>query len=130
MQRFTSRYRRTTRHVLDVRGQAVSVDGFRLIGDRFLDASGEGVLVACDAAIGLGERVFVSFPLPRSRFWFDAEAIVSRVVRGERPGDPGYCAGLTFVDFDRRARLELGVDLRALPPVPRRVRWDHGEVLR
>lgn len=121
--RSARRFRRTARHVVAARGQAVALDGFRLIGERILDASAEGVLLACDDRVAIGEAVIVSFPVPDSELWFDAEAEVVRVLRGEREGDPGYCAGLRFVGFDRRERLELGVDLRALPLVPRQVRW-------
>jgi hypothetical protein len=121
--RSTSRFRRTSRHLLSSRGQAVSIGGFRLIGERFLDASAEGVLVACDDGVRLGEEVIVSFPVPGSDRVFDAEAEVVRVVEGFRPSDPGYCAGLRFTRFDRRERLALGVDLRALPLAPQRIRW-------
>ncbi len=99
-----ARFRRTDRHLVSSRGQAVSLDGFRLVGERFLDASAEGVLLACDERVELGEPVLVSFPLPGSDLVFDAETEVVRIVRGERPGDPGYCAGLRFTSFDRRAR--------------------------
>lgn len=118
------RFRRTSRHRVGARGQAVALEGFRLIGERILDASAEGALVACDDRVELGEAVVLSFPVPGSSLVFDAEAEVVRVVRGEREGDPGYCAGLRFVGFDRRDRLALGVDLRALPLAPRQVRWD------
>lgn len=117
------RYRRTTRHLLRSRGQAVALDGFRLIGERILDCSAEGVLLACDDGVTLGESVIISFPVPKSPLVFDAEAEVVRIIRGEREGDPGYCAGLRFVDFDRRDRLALGVDLRIFPQIPRRLRW-------
>jgi hypothetical protein len=126
-----TRYRRTSRHLLiGIRGQAVSLDGFRYLGDRFLDASGEGVLVACDDGVALGEKVVVSFPVPRSELVFDAEAEVARIVLGEREGDPGYCAGLRFTHFDRKDRLALGVDLRALPLVPRTIRWGRAPLAR
>lgn len=127
------RYRRYTRHLLRSRGQAVALDGFRLIGERILDCSAEGVLLACDDGVTLGESVIISFPVPKSPLVFDAEAEVVRIIRGERDGDPGYCAGLRFVGFDRRDRLALGVDLRSFPQVPRRLRWgattrsEHGE---
>ncbi|MDQ3033709.1 MAG: PilZ domain-containing protein [Myxococcota bacterium] len=121
-----ARYRRTARHALAARGQAVALDGFRLIGERILDASAEGVLLACDDRIAIGESVILSFPVPNSDLVFDAEAEVVRIVRGERDGDRGYCAGLRFVDFDRRDRLALGLDLRSLPLAPRQVRWGAG----
>jgi hypothetical protein len=125
-----TRFRRTTRHKLALRGAAthgtaVALDAFRQIGDRFLDASAEGVLVACDREVALGDRVLVSFAVPGSDLVFDAETEVSRIVEGFRPLDPGYCAGLRYTYFDRRDRLALGMDLRALPPIPRSIRWGH-----
>jgi len=121
----STRFRRAPRHLVSATGQAVALDGFRLIGERFLDASAEGALVACDAAVALGEELVVSFAVPGSSLVFDAEAEVVRIIEGFRPRDPGYCAGLRFTRFDRRDRLALGVDLRGLPPVPRQVRWGH-----
>lgn len=121
----STRFRRASRHLVSSFGQAVALDGFRLIGERFLDASAEGALVACDAEVALGDELVVSFQVPGSSLVFDAEAEVVRIVEGLRPRDPGYCAGLRFTRFDRRDRLALGVDLRGLPPVPRHVRWGH-----
>lgn len=128
--RLSSRFRRTTRHKLNPRGvfthgAAVELGSFTQIGDRFLDASAEGVLVACDREIALGDKVIVSFGVPSSRLVFDAETEVVRIIEGLRPLDPGYCAGLRYTYFDRRDRLALGIDLRALPPIPRSIRWGH-----
>jgi hypothetical protein len=109
--------RKTTRHVVRARGQAVDLDRFALIGDRFLDVSAEGCLVACDDQVRAGQRLMVSFQLPSTGLWFDAEGEVVRVIEGWRNGDPGYAAGVRFVSFERRTRLELGIDLRELPQI-------------
>ena len=119
----SSRFRRMSRHLLASRGQAVSLGEFRLIGERFLDASAEGVLLACDDRVALGERLVISFPVARTGLWFDAEAEVVRILSGHREGDPGYCAGLRYTHFDRKDRLALGVDLRTFPLAPQRIRW-------
>jgi hypothetical protein len=111
-------FRRTTRHVLRAPCQAVDARRFTLLGERILDASAEGCLLACDAEAKVGQRVFVSFQLPKAGTWFDAEAEVVRIVEGNRYGDPGYAAALRYVDFDRKERLALGVDLRRHPLVP------------
>lgn len=124
------RTRRSNRHLLAVPAQAVALERFELIGERVLDCSAEGVLVACDQRVSLGDRVLISFAVPGTPLWFDAESEVVRIIEGLRPGDRGYCAGLRFIDFDRRDRLALGVDLRRHPLAPRVMRWDHGEVLR
>jgi hypothetical protein len=110
--------RKTTRHVVRTRGQIVDLDSFDLVGDRFLDVSSQGCLVACDRGIVRGQRVMMSFRLPSTGLWFDAEGEVVRVIEGWRDGDPGYAAGVRFIDFNRAARLELGIDLRALPQAP------------
>ncbi|GAB4213027.1 MAG: hypothetical protein OHK0013_36430 [Sandaracinaceae bacterium] len=109
--------RKTTRYVVQARGQAVDLDGFRLVGERVLDASATGCLLACEREVRKGQRLLLSFELPATGLWFDVEADVVRVVEGKREGDPGYCAGLAFREFDRSARLALGVDLREHPPV-------------
>ena len=109
--------RKTTRHVVRTRGQIVDLSSFSLVGERFLDVSAQGCLVACDRGVSSGQRVMMSFRLPSSGLWFDAEGEVVRVVEGWRDGDPGYAAGVRFVEFDRAARLELGLDLRSLPQV-------------
>jgi hypothetical protein len=112
----TSPVRKTTRYVVKARGQAVD-DDFRLIGERVLDASATGCLLACDRRVERGQTLLLSFQVPSSGLWFDVEAEVVRVVQGKREGDPGYCAGLAFRGFERDARLALGVDLREHAPV-------------
>lgn len=110
--------RKTTRHLVRTRGQIVDLESFKLVGDRILDVSSQGVLVACDRGVIRGQQLLMSFRLPSSGLWFDAEGEIVRVIEGWREGDPGYAAGVRFTSFERRARLELGVDLRALPQAP------------
>ncbi len=109
--------RRTTRHMVRARGEAVELGRFSLVGSRFLDVSAEGCLVACDDLVRSGDRLMLSFRLPSTGLWFDAEGEIVRVIEGWREGDPGYAAGVKFVEFDRKARLELGLDLRELPHI-------------
>lgn len=109
--------RRTSRHSLSTRAQAVELGGFSLIGQRVLDASAEGCLIACDRAVDVGTRLVVSFEVPTTGLWFDAESEIVRIVAGRRPGDRGYCAGVRFLDFARRDQLALGIDLRDYPRV-------------
>ena len=109
--------RRTTRYVVRARAQAVDVNAFSLIGERVLDASAEGCLIACDQEVHLGQKLLVSFQLSSSGLWFDAESEIVRIVQGHRDGDTGYCAGVRFTSFERSTRLALGVDLREHPRV-------------
>ena len=110
--------RKTTRHELRARGQAVDAETFSLLGDKFLDASGEGCLLACDAEAKVGQRVFLTFEVGETGKWFDAEAEIVRIIEGYRDGDPGYCAGLKYVEFDRKDQLELSLDLRSYGSIP------------
>lgn len=109
--------RRSVRRAARTRCQAVTWDGFRLLGERALDLSPQGMLVACDDIATLGERVVVSFKAPgEDGPWMDAEAELSRIVQGFRPEDPGYCVGLEFRYFERSSRNELLVRLAGTPP--------------
>lgn len=114
--------RRAVRRAARTRCHAVSSEGFELLGERALDLSPRGMLVACDAPAALGEEVMVSFVAPgRESLWLDAEAEIARIIYGFREGDPGYCIGLRFTYFERSARHELLARLSGYPPpIPRR----------
>ena len=115
------RRRRILRRALRGRCQAVGIDGFRLLGDKVLDLSPLGMMVAADAEAVQGEEVIVSFQMPHTGQWFDAQAEVARVIEGWRPNDPGYAIGLRFTDIDLDSRMELREQLKGLPPpVPAR----------
>jgi hypothetical protein len=96
---------------------------FHLVGGRALDVSPGGMLVAVNEPVELGESVIVSFRETELDIWFDTDAVVSRVLRGRRPGDPhGLAIGLTFGSLDKVERLILrGAIRRYPPPVPRRL---------
>lgn len=114
--------RRAVRRAVRTTCQAVRADEFQLFGEQVLDLSPRGMLVRCDRVARLGEAVLVSFRAPgRDALWFDAEARVTRLVRGQRIADRGVCAGLEFVYFERVDRHELLARLAGLPPpVPQR----------
>ena len=114
--------RRAVRRAARSRCQAVSRDAFELLGERILDVSPRGMLVACDAHAALGEPVILSFETPDTDpIWLDAEAEVARIVHGYRFGDPGLCLGLRFTYFERSSQHELLARLAGFPPpVPRR----------
>jgi len=63
--------------------QAVRESDFKLISDRTLDVSVDGLLLPVDEPILTGETLIVSFPIPG--MWIDAECSVTRVVHGSRP---------------------------------------------
>lgn len=113
--------RTQVRRAVRARCQAVAENGFRLIGEKVLDLSTEGLMLACDAGVVVGETVLLSIEMPTTREWLDAEAVVARVIEGYRDGDRGYCAGLRFSALDFESWRTLRDGLRgALPPVPTR----------
>jgi len=108
--------RRVVRRSLRVDCQIVRERDFKLIGSRGLDLSPQGMLVMAQERVLTGEPVLVAFRLPRQHYWFDAEAVVARVVHGRRPGDRGRCFGLAFEWLTADAQRHLRGVLRGLPP--------------
>lgn len=113
--------RRAMRRAVRTRCQVVGVSEFQLLGERVLDLSPRGMLVACERSARLGDDLLVSFRTPgREELWFDAEAVVARVVAGQRANDTEYAAGLEFTYFQKSDRHELLARLAGFPPpVPR-----------
>jgi hypothetical protein len=114
--------RRAMRRAVRTQCQVVDSAEFRLLGHRVFDLSPRGMLVACDRNTRVGDDVLVSFRAPGlEELWFDAEAVVARVIGGQRWSDAGYGAGLEFSYFEKSARHELLTRLAGFPPpVPRR----------
>ncbi len=93
----------------------------RLIGDRTVDLSPQGMLVCSDERLPQGARLLVSFQATDFPLWFDTHATVRRIVEGRRPGDSGRAIGLHFESFPAVSRLILRGHLRkATPVVPQR----------
>ena len=101
--------------------QIVRERDFRLVSEKALDVSPDGMLVATDVELEPGENVFVSFRATELGLWFDTEARVARVIRGRRPGDRGRGVALRFSTLPRVKRFILRGHLRRVPPpIPRR----------
>ncbi|MBX3262182.1 MAG: PilZ domain-containing protein [Labilithrix sp.] len=99
--------------------QAVREHDFRLIADRTLDISVEGLLLPLRTRVLTGESLIVSFAIPG--MWIDAEATVARVVHGRRPGDDGLAVGVLFDRIAPSARAALAGFLHGRrTPLPRR----------
>ncbi len=90
--------------------------GLRLVGDRALDLSPQGVLLLSDERLETGEELVVSFITTDFPIWFDTRATVARVVEGRRPGDAGRALGLRFESLPAVSRLILRGHLRKIPP--------------
>lgn len=110
--------RRTSRHTVKIPCQVVRTRDFTLIADRVVDLSESGALVGpADPAL-TGERIIVSFRVPRSTVWIDAEATITRVVHGRRPGEFSRSLAIEFDDLDALPRFMLREALRVVPPAP------------
>jgi PilZ domain len=110
--------RQSCRHTVKIACQVVRERDFSLIADRVVDLSASGALVGpADPAL-TGERLIVSFRIPRSSLWIDAEATVSRVVHGRRPGEFSRSLAIEFEKLDPLSRFMLQEALRAVPPAP------------
>jgi hypothetical protein len=104
--------RRATRLGCTVR----RMDTWRLVGDRTLDLSPQGMLVLSDERLDWGTELVVSFQATELPIWFDTLASVTRVVEGRRPGDAGRAIGVHFETLPAVSRLILRGHLRRHPP--------------
>jgi hypothetical protein len=96
------------------------VDGaFVLLGDRIVDVSRDGVLLRSVESAKIGELVVLSFRIPGSAHWIDADARVVRHLTGMQPGAPGL--GLELIDLGPFERELLAGTLERLR-APRRRR--------
>jgi hypothetical protein len=106
--------RASFRRYVRVDCQVVREHDFRLVGNLMLDLSTTGALIRACERILTGEELIVSFKPPRSNVWFDAQAVVARVIHGRRPGDYGLCFGIDFVGLSTEDQQRLFAHLRGL----------------
>ncbi len=92
------------------------MDDWRLLGDRTVDLSPQGMLVLSDERVQEGTELVVSFQATELPIWFDTFGTVTRVVEGRRPGDAGRAIGLRFDTLPAVSRLILRGYLRRMPP--------------
>jgi PilZ domain len=114
--------KRPLRHTVRTQVQVISVGDFRLVADRMENLSSWGMLVSPADPVLTGERVYVSFQLPGTEEWFDACAVVTRVLHGRRPSDSTRKLGLEFEGMRPYERYRLRRALEALPASPPGVR--------
>lgn len=114
--------RQSSRREVMLPCQAVREHDFKLIADRTLDISVDGLLLPLRTtrrAVLTGESLIVSFAIPG--MWIDVEATVARIVHGRRPGDDGLAAGVIFDRISPAARAALAGFLHGRrSPLPRR----------
>jgi hypothetical protein len=115
-------HHRLPRRLLRQRCQVVRERDFKLIADEVVDVSASGALVMPADPVLTGERVILSFQLPHSLYWVDAEATVTRVLHGRRPGEYTRGLALELDGMSGLSRFMLERALRHLPPAPPRYR--------
>lgn len=116
------RTRRPARHTVNVNCQVVRERDFRLVADRVVNLSRNGILVAPADPVLTGEKIILSFPSPTGSGWIDAEATVARVLHGRRPGEFRRALGLEIEALDAESQQALEDCLKRVPPSPPGVR--------
>jgi len=104
---------------------------FRVVSTSTVDLADTGLAVRAERPVLTGELVIVSMKVPFGVAWFDAEAIVTRVVHGRRRTDRGRSLGLAFtrVDGDAMDALRYGLSwLGERAPTPRFDRRVHQSI--
>ncbi len=104
------------------RCQVVRLRDFQLIADRIEDLSPDGMLVGPADPVLTGEPVLVSFRVPGLADYVDAEAIVTRVVHGRRPGEIRRELGLSLIGHGSLVAAPPASLRPPLPPIPPRYR--------
>ena len=107
--------RREMRRSVRIGCRVRRMDDWRLLGDRTVDLSAQGMLVLSDERVDEGTDVVVSFQATELPIWFDACGKLARIVEGRRPGDPGRALGLHFETLPAVSRLILRGFLRKQP---------------
>lgn len=118
MSQSTSRSRRVTRRAVEAPCVAVDRIAFKLVGQRVIDVSEEGMRVRADRPVPRGRSLRVTFQAPTGQ-WMTVDAVVKRVEQGRRGGERGYCLGLEYTRIDGREELRkklIGIP----PPIPSR----------
>jgi hypothetical protein len=110
--------RRETRRTLRLGCRVRRMDDWRLLGDRTVDLSPQGLLLLSDERVHEGTELVVSFQATELPIWFDTVATLTRVVEGRRPGDPGRALGVRFDALPAVSRLILRGFLRKHPETP------------
>jgi hypothetical protein len=103
------------RHAVRLGCRVRRIEDWRLLGDRTLDLSPQGMLVLSDEAVEEGTSLVVSFQATELPIWFDTCATVTRIIEGRRPTDSGRALGVHFDTLPAVSRLILRGHLRRHP---------------
>lgn len=124
---------RPPRHAVEMPAQIVRLDDFRLLSSAITNLSATGALSGISSDARKGDQLIVSFQVPRTHVWVDVDAVVTRVVRGNRSTDPGRQVGLAFTGVSATSQrwIQWALDHSVpLPPQMRPGRRDKKAALR
>lgn len=113
---------RPPRHAIDMTAQIVRLEDFRLLSSAITNLSATGALSGISGDARRGEQLIVSFQVPRTQVWVDVDAVVTRVVRGNRSTDPGRQVGLAFTGVSATSQRWIQWALEHSVPVPPQMR--------
>ncbi len=114
--------RRAIRRAIQIDCQVVRERDFKIVGERTVDLSTDGMLVPTELDVEPGEELFVSFQLMFG-IQVDVGGKIARLIRGLRTDDQGPCVGVKFDGLDPVTRHIMRGSLRKVPPpLPRRSR--------
>lgn len=117
MQMLFANDRRAPRHAVPVDCQVVREGDFTMLGDRGVDLSTCGMLLASEASADVGDEVVVSLRIPGKEQWIDARGKVARIVHGRRESDTGRALGIDFEPLGEGLRRVLEEALCAYPTI-------------
>jgi hypothetical protein len=110
-------WRKSVRRFARTRCEVVRERDFAQLGTRAIDVSSEGLFLMTDRDGRIGDEVILSFLIPGTERWFDAEGHVARIIRGRRIGDVAMGLGIEFDRTERESQATLRMALRKLPPI-------------
>ncbi len=125
--------RQHPRYEVQTRCLVFTEDGERLLGERSLDLSWNGVRVTSREPARVGEKVRVRLQVPKSDVWIDANGYVARILPARRRGEGEPSIGVQITRMDGMMRLLLASSVRArsrTQHTPRGPARDYAEIVR
>ena len=110
-------WRKSVRRFARTRCEVVRVADFVRLGTRAIDVSADGLFLMTEVHAEPGLPVILTFEIPHTDLWVDAEGHVARVAHGRRVGDFVMGLGVAFDKVDEEGLARLRIALRKLPPV-------------
>lgn len=113
--------RKVMRRAVPLGCLAIRESDGRVIAERALDISSDGMLLSTPAIVDQDEHLLITFRATELGLLFVTEAEVARVVAGRRHGDRGPAIGVRFTSLDPIQRFILrGAFRKVPPPLPKR----------